>query len=129
VKVLLDTHSFLWWVTDDPQLSARARRTISSGSNEVHFSAVSAWEIAIKAGLGRLRIGDGDTEQFIAQQVAVNGFGVLAIEMSHALKTASLPNYHRDPFDRLLIAQAMSEEMALISADRALADYRVKIVW
>ena len=129
MKVLLDTHAFLWWVADDPQLSTRARRIMGNSSNDVYFSAVSGWEIAIKAGLGRLRIGDGSVEDFVAEHVALNGFQVLAIQLGHTLKTASLPDHHRDPFDRLLIAQAISEELALISADRALAEYKVKIVW
>jgi PIN domain nuclease of toxin-antitoxin system len=129
VKVLLDTHAFLWWVADDPQLSTRARRIMGNSSNEVYFSAVSGWEIAIKVGLGRLRIGDESVEDFVAEHVAVNGFQVLAIQLGHTLGTASLPDHHRDPFDRLLVAQAISEEMALISADRALAEYKLKIVW
>jgi len=129
VKVLLDTHAFLWWVTEDPKLSARARRIIGNSSNDVYFSAVSGWEIAIKAGLGRLRIGDGSVEDFVAEHVAVNGFQVLAIQLRHVLRTASLPGQHRDPFDRLLVAQAIGEELTLMSADRALAEYKVKIVW
>jgi PIN domain nuclease of toxin-antitoxin system len=129
VKVLLDTHAFLWWVADDPQLSTRARRIMGNSSNDVYFSAVSGWEIAIKVGLGRLRIGDERVEDFVAEHVAVNGFQVLAIQLGQVLRTASLPDHHRDPFDRLLVAQAISEEMALISADRALAEYKLKIVW
>jgi PIN domain nuclease of toxin-antitoxin system len=129
VKVLLDTHAFLWWVADDPQLSTRARRIMGNSSNDVYFSAVSGWEIAIKVGLGRLRIGDESVEDFVAEHVAVNGFQVLAIQLGHTLGTASLPDHHSDPFDRLLVAQAISEKMALISADRALAEYKLKIVW
>ena len=129
MKVLLDTHAFLWWVTDDAQISARARRLVADNSNEVYFSAVSGWEIAIKARLGRLSIGSGDVEAFIAEQVAANRFEVLPIHLNHALRTCSLPDFHRDPFDRLLIAQATIEELALLSADRELAKYKVRLIW
>jgi PIN domain nuclease of toxin-antitoxin system len=129
VKLLLDTHAFLWWVTDDPQLSSRARRILSDSSNEVYFSAVSGWEIAIKTRLGRLSLGGDNLEDFVAEQVAANGFQLLPIHLNHALRTYSLPDCHRDPFDRLLIAQALIEELALVTADRKLGDYKVRIVW
>jgi PIN domain nuclease of toxin-antitoxin system len=129
MKVLLDTHAFLWWVTDDPQLSSRARRILSDSSNEVYFSAVSGWEIAIKTRLGRLSLGGDNLEDFVAEQVAANGFQLLPIHLNHALRTYSLPDCHRDPFDRLLIAQALIEELALVTADRKLGDYKVRIVW
>jgi PIN domain nuclease of toxin-antitoxin system len=129
VKLLLDTHAFLWWVTDDPQLSSRARRILGDSSNEVYFSAVSGWEIAIKTRLGRLSLGGDNLEDFVAEQVAANGFQLLPIHLNHALRTYSLPDCHRDPFDRLLIAQALIEELALVTADRKLGDYKVRIVW
>ena len=129
MKVLLDTHAFLWWVTDDPQLSSRARRILGDSSNEAYFSAVSGWEIAIKTRLGRLSVAGDSLEDFVAEQVAANGFQVLPIHLNHALRTYSLPEYHRDPFDRLLIAQALIEELALVTADRKLGDYKVRIVW
>jgi PIN domain nuclease of toxin-antitoxin system len=129
VKVLLDTHAFLWWVTDDPQLSSRARRILGDSSNEAYFSAVSGWEIAIKARLGRLSVAGDNLEDFVAEQVVANGFQVLPIHVNHTLRTYSLPDYHRDPFDRLLVAQAIIEELALVTADRKLGDYKVRIVW
>ncbi|MCL5044218.1 MAG: type II toxin-antitoxin system VapC family toxin [Deltaproteobacteria bacterium] len=129
MKVLLDTHAFLWWIADDPQLSPRARRILGASANEVYFSAASGWEIAIKARLGRLSVAGADVESFVAQQVAANGFQVLPINLAHALKTYSLPDHHKDPFDRLLVAQAATEELALVSADRQLAAYKVRIVW
>ena len=128
MKLLLDTHAFLWWVTDDPQLSSRARRILGDSSNEVYFSAVSGWEIAIKTRLGRLSLGGDNLEDFVAEQVAANGFQLLSIHLNHALRTYSLPD-HRNPFDRLLIAQALIEELALVTADRKLGDYKVRIVW
>ncbi len=129
MKVLLDTHAFLWWITDDSRLSARARRVLADGANQVYFSAASGWEIAIKARLGRLDIAAGDLDGFMAQQIAANGFEVLAIKLNHALRTYSLPGHHKDPFDRILIAQAMSEGLALLSGDRDLAAYKVRILW
>jgi PIN domain nuclease of toxin-antitoxin system len=129
VKVLLDTHAFLWWIADDPQLSPRARRILGAGANEVYFSAASGWEIAIKARLGRLSVAGAEVGSFVAEQVAANGFKVLPINLTHALKTYSLPDHHKDPFDRLLVAQAATEELALVSADRQLAAYKVRIVW
>jgi PIN domain nuclease of toxin-antitoxin system len=129
VKVLLDTHAFLWWVADDPQLSPRARRILGESANEVYFSAASGWEIAIKARLGRLRVAGANIADFVAEQVAVNGFQVLPVNLGHALRTYTLPDHHKDPFDRMLVAQAISEELALVSADRKLAAYKVRIVW
>jgi PIN domain nuclease of toxin-antitoxin system len=87
VKVLLDTHAFLWWITDDRQLSSRARRILGDGSNEVYFSAASGWEIAIKTRLGRLSLGGDNLEDFVAEQVAANGFQLLPIHLNHALRT------------------------------------------
>jgi PIN domain nuclease of toxin-antitoxin system len=129
VKVLLDTHAFLWWVSDDRHLSSRARRIIGDGSNEVYFSAVSGWEIAIKARLDRLSVAGNDPEAFVAQQVSANNLSILPIHLSHALKTYSLPDHHRDPFDRLLVAQSIIEALPLLSADRRLAQYRVRVIW
>lgn len=129
MKVLLDTHAFLWWINDDPQLSSRARRIIGEASSDVYFSAASGWEIAIKAHLGRLKIAADNVEDFVAEQVATNGFQVLPIRLSHALKTCSLPDHHKDPFDRMLVAQAAIEELTLLSADRKLASYKVRVVW
>jgi PIN domain nuclease of toxin-antitoxin system len=129
VKALLDTHAFLWWLTDDSQLSSRARRIITDSSNDVYFSAASGWEIAIKARLGRLNIESRDAADFVAEQVAANAFQVLPIHLNHALRTYSLPDHHRDPFDRLLIAQAMTEELAHVSGDREIAKYKVRIIW
>ncbi len=129
MRVLLDTHAFLWWIADDPRLSSRARRTIADSSNDVYFSAASAWEIAIKARLGRLKVVGDDVERLVAEQVIDNGFQALSIHLNHALGTYSLPNHHRDPFDRLLLAQCAAEGLALVSADRRLAGYRVRIIW
>jgi PIN domain nuclease of toxin-antitoxin system len=128
MKVLLDTHAFLWWITDDDRLGQRARKVIADGSHDVFFSAASAWEIAVKAGLGRLRVTD-DLERFIPAQVSANGFHVMPVHLHHALAVRALPEHHRDPFDRLLIAQAMRESLVLLSGDPEVRRYPIKVVW
>ncbi|MGB9885969.1 MAG: type II toxin-antitoxin system VapC family toxin [Moorellales bacterium] len=128
MKALLDTHVFLWWITDDSRLSGRAREIIGSGENTLYLSAASAWEIAIKAGLGRLSLPD-DLESFIPEQLAENGILPLPVRLSHALRVHALPAYHRDPFDRLLVAQAQVENLPLISGDPVIARYPVEVLW
>lgn len=128
MRVLLDTHTFLWWITDDPQLSPRVRKIISDGSNELFLSAASGWEIAIKVQLGRLQLPD-EPGRFISGQLAINAIQSLPIQMSHALYIYTLPNYHRDPFDRMLIAQAQLEGLPILTADTQIAQYKVEVIW
>ena len=128
MRILLDTHAFLWWVTDSDELSRRARRLIADGSNEIFFSAASAWEIAIKSGLRRITLPE-DPETFVMDQLEQNAFQILPVQLHHALGVAALPDLHGDPFDRLLLAQARSEELAFLSRDRRLADYSVRVLW
>jgi len=128
VKALLDTHAFLWWISDDRRLSDRAREFIGDGRNELFFSAASGWEISIKAGLGRLEV-PGDLQRFIADQLSRNAIKVLSIYLSHTLHTRVLPDHHRDPFDRILASQAILEEMPLLSADPKISHYPVEVVW
>ena len=125
---MLDTHAFLWWIGDDPRLSERAREVFSNGDNDLVFSAASGWEIAIKARLGRLRV-PGDLNTYLFRQLTENYMSVLPIHLSHALRVHALPEHHRDPFDRLLVAQAIVEEMPLLSADSWIARYPVEVVW
>ena len=129
MRCLLDTHAFLWWVGDHPGLSRAASRAIAEGL-EVRISTVSIWEIAIKAGLGRLRIED-DFGQYIRTHIAVNRFRVLPVELEHTLAVHALPMHkvHRDPFDRLLAAQSLVEKLPLISRDSVLDDYGVERLW
>lgn len=129
MRVLLDTHAFLWWGDDDPHLSELAREIISEGNNEVIFSTASAWEIAIKASLGKLENIPEDLEEFFDEQLLVNGFEVLRINLDHAIGVRTLPYHHRDPFDRMLVAQAMNEDIPLLSVDHKLKDYEVRIIW
>lgn len=128
MKVLLDTSTFLWWVTDSDRLSDHARNVIGDGANEIWFSAVSSWEIVIKAGLGRVTLPE-DPEQFLPKQCAANAFQVLSIHMRHTLRVATLPPIHRDPFDRLLIAQALTENLTILSSDTSLKGYPARVVW
>jgi PIN domain nuclease of toxin-antitoxin system len=126
--VLLDTHVFLWWINDDPRLSGRAREVISDGGNDLLFSAASGWEIAIKAGFGKLKV-SGDLGAYLTGQLSENSVQVLPVYLSHTLRVADLPHHHRDPFDRLLVAQALVEKLPLMSADPEISRYPVETVW
>ena len=129
MRALLDTHAFLWWVTDDIHLSSRgARAIIADGGNELFLSAASGWEMAIKAGLGKLHLPDNPAS-FVFEQLRINAIEPLAIQMTHALRVYSLPKHHRDPFDRILVAQAQVERMPIITADPQVAQYNVEILW
>ena len=128
MRFLLDTHTFLWWITDDPHLSERARQVISDPENDIFLSAASGWEMAIKTQLGKLQLPDR-FEQFIAEQLFRNNITSLPVMMSHALHVQSLLLHHRDPFDRLLIAQGQLEKMPIITTDSVFADYDVEIMW
>jgi PIN domain nuclease of toxin-antitoxin system len=128
VRLLLDTHAFLWWVAASPELSTKARTAIAGARNECFVSVASGWEIAIKVSLGKLRV-EGALDRFLPEQLAANGFQPLAIDLKHAARVAALPFHHRDPFDRLLVAQALEEELAVATADPMFAKYGVKRVW
>lgn len=124
MKALLDTHALLWWVTDDERLSAGARAIIESEGAVV--SVASLWEVEIKRALGRI---DVDTEDLVREVAQTTGFEVLDVRPTHILSLAGLPAHHRDPFDRMLIAQAMRERLALVSRDEVLHQYPVTIHW
>ena len=128
MRVLLDTHSFLWWVTDDPRLSPRAREIMSDGENHLFFSAASAWEIALKARLGRLTIPE-PIATFVLAQLAGNAIEGLPIGLSHALQVHSLPDYHRDPFDRMLVVQSQLENLPILTGDPLITRYPVETIW
>ena len=128
MKYLLDTHAFLWWIGDDPALSEKARAIISAGENKIYLSAVSVWEIAIKSRLGRLEMTEG-LEAFMDRHIRENSFQPLPVTLTHSAKVLSLSNHHRDPFDQMLVAQSMVEEMPIISIDKMIGTYEVKVVW
>lgn len=128
MKALLDTHAFLWWITDDSRLSLRVREIIADGQNDLFFSAASGWEIAIKANLGKVEVPD-DLERFVTEQLFHNAIQVLPVYLNHALHVYTLPDHHRDPFDRLLVSQAVLEKLTVLSADPQIARYPVNLAW
>ncbi len=128
MRLLLDTQVFLWWVGGTGRLSRRAKAAIGSPRSECYLSVASGWEIAIKLSLGKLRI-EGAFERFLPEQIAANGFRTLPVELKHVARVARLPFLHRDPFDRLLVAQALEEDLAVATADPAFKQYGVKRVW
>lgn len=128
MRVLLDTHVFLWWVEGDRALPAKARAALADRDNECLFSLASAWELAIKAALGKLRLAI-PVRRYVTEHVAANGFRMLDIRMAHTGRVESLPPHHGDPFDRLLIAQALDEKLPIVTADPVFRDYGVKRIW
>ena len=128
MNLLLDTHSFLWFVLDDPHLNSFAADVIENTSNTSFLSVASMWEMAIKVSIGKLSFPQ-PLDAFIPDQMQRNGIRLLPISLSHALHVATLPLLHKDPFDRLIIAQGMLETMAIVSADAVFDGYGVRRVW
>lgn len=128
MRLLLDTHAFLWWVADDRRLSRKARAAIASRDSACFLSLASVWEMAIKVGLNRLEL-PSSVDRFVSEQMAANAIEPLPIDLGNAGDVARLPFHHRDPFDRLLAAQALGEELAIVSADPVFAKYGVRRVW
>jgi PIN domain nuclease of toxin-antitoxin system len=128
MRLLLDTHTFLWFVLNDPQLSATAQQFISEPRNDVLISPASYWEVAIKVGLRKLDL-HAPYDDFMRQGIDGNDFEILPIEPRHTSVLTTLPLHHRDPFDRLMIAQAMVEGIPLVSADAALDQYPITRLW
>jgi PIN domain nuclease of toxin-antitoxin system len=128
MKLLLDTHTFLWWILDDPKLSARAREIIGDNRNTLYWSAASTWEVSIKYALERLPL-PAAPEDFLPAELGKNRIESLPIIDAHAFRAGRLPRHHRDPFDRMLAAQAQVESLGLISNDRQLSLYHVDLHW
>jgi len=124
VKLILDTHPALWWLADDPSISADVAASIGDRANTVLLSAVVTWEIAIKASLGKLDVPQGVHDDLLAA-----GASALPITHAHADRVCDLPWHHRDPFDRLLVAQAKEERATVVTADPRFAAYGVPILW
>ena len=122
MNLLLDTHVFLWWVGEPPRLAEEAKAAIADPGTLVYVSAASAWEISIKRSLGRIDMRD---EEFL-YGLRESGFAELTVTAEHGLAAGALPLHHRDPFDRMLIAQALTEGMRLVTHDRAIASYGVE---
>lgn len=119
MRILLDTHIFVWWLANDRKLPKAAEPLILDPDNEIHVSAASIWEISIKEALGQIQV---DPSLLVAS-IADSGFRELPVSARHAIETGKLPPHHRDPFDRLLVAQSRIEPMYLLSHDRQLAAY------
>ena len=128
MKLLLDTHAFLWFIAGDSQLDDYARQLIEDLSNERYLSVVSVWEITIKSSLGRLTV-PAPPSALIREHAWANAIDLLAITPEHFDMLHSLPYHHKDPFDRLLIAQAMQEGMLLVTKDQAFNAYDVQAAW
>lgn len=128
MRVLVDTHTFLWDLMDDPRSSRKARQILSSSSDELVFSLVSLWEIAIKIKTGKLNT-IGSSVAYIRDEMDAYGMELLPIRYEHILALERLPLHHKDPFDRLLAAQAMTESLPILSGDRKLKLYEVKLIW
>lgn len=128
MKLLLDTHTLLWWLTDDPQLSRAARTAIAKPVNTVLVSAASAWEIATKHRLGKLVLAAEALARF-DELIEADGFEHLPISHRHAIRAGSYPAEHRDPFDRILAAQSTIEEATLVTRDPAFVLFGTKTLW
>ena len=128
MKVLLDTHALLWLITDDDRLSQNARQIFLDAETRLFFSAASLWEICIKISLGKLSLKNG-WFHIIQKEMELNTIQWLPIDMAHCAEVAEMPFHHRDPFDRMLIAQAIVEDMRLLSRDHRLSDYAIERVW
>jgi PIN domain nuclease of toxin-antitoxin system len=128
VNLLVDTHTMLWFFWDDPRLSATAKALIEDPANRKLVSIASCWEIAIKAGLNKLQLGE-PASGFLNREITRNNFEILPIGLNHATAVETLPLHHRDPFDRLLVVQSQIEQVPIISADAVFDQYLVTRWW
>jgi PIN domain nuclease of toxin-antitoxin system len=124
MKLLLDTHAFLWWLQDSPRLSTAARQSVADPRSAVHVSAASLWEASIKVALGKLHLTRAD----LPAEVEANGFLELPVRARHAWRAGQLPRHHEDPFDRMLVAQAQIEQLTLVTHDPAFTAYRIPLL-
>jgi PIN domain nuclease of toxin-antitoxin system len=128
MNLLLDTHTFIWWTIQRNKLSQLASDRLINPNNSLFLSLASVWEMQIKLQLGKLTF-DLPLSELITSQQQTNGLQILPIQLEHILALGDLPNHHRDPFDRLLVAQSMVEQMAILSADIVLDSYPVQRIW
>ncbi|MFZ0807239.1 MAG: type II toxin-antitoxin system VapC family toxin [Candidatus Sulfotelmatobacter sp.] len=126
MNILLDTHTLLWALTDESRLSERARRLLPRA--DTWLSVASLWEVLIKAQIGKIPL-PRPTGAFLLSKLKSNGVRLLPITADHVLRIESLPDHHRDPFDRMLIAQSIEEKFPLVSSDRIFASYPVEVIW
>ena len=128
MRLLLDTHTLLWAVNDDPRLSEHARVLLEDTGNDSFLSIASLWEIVIKVTIGKLDLGSS-FDSFVVDKVASKNVTLLSIKEAHLSRLTTLPLHHRDPFDRLIIAQAMEENLTLLSKDERFPAYDVQVLW
>jgi PIN domain nuclease of toxin-antitoxin system len=128
VRLLLDTQCWLWWFAQPEKLNEDAIKQIADEANEVWFSVASVWEMGIKVAIGKLPLPE-QIDDYVSTRMTQLGALSLEIRVSHALRVAALPLHHRDPFDRMLIAQAQIEDMTLVSADSTFNQYEVSLLW
>lgn len=128
MTLLLDTHTFLWFCQGDPALSPTAKRLLEDPSNRMLVSLACGWEVAIKAGLGKLKLGE-PCATYLPNAMTASGFEWFPISVDHVVAVETLPHHHRDPFDRLMIAQAMVEGIPVVSADVAFDPYGITRLW
>ena len=128
MKVLLNTLALLWLITGDDRLTENARQIFLNNKNRLFFSAASLWEICIKKSLGKISLKNG-WFRAIQEEMQINTIQWLPIDMAHCIEVAELPTHHRDPFDRMLIAQTIVEELQLLSRDRRFSDYAIERIW
>lgn len=128
MRAMLDTHAFIWWVMNDSQLSLTAKTIIADPGNLLFLSAASAWEIVIKVRLGKLTLPEAP-ESYIPSRLKMNRFESLSIQLVHALQVTHLPDLHRDPFDRIIIAQSQVENIPIVTVDSQIMQYPVDVIW
>ena len=128
MRLLLDTHTLLWFLLNDPRLSPTAKALIRDPANDVSVSVASCWEMAIKSGIGKLKLAE-PCSMLLARELPANMINLLPIELEHATSVESLPHHHRDPFDRLIIAQSISESLTVVGADTVFDQYGVTRIW
>ena len=128
LKLLLDTHALLWWLLDDQKLSQVARSALADASNHIYVSSASAWELATKQRIGKLPE-IGDLVDKLPAYIRKERFDLLSISLEHALYAGKLPGPHRDPFDRMLMAQSHLEKLAVITCDPVFCEYGIRVLW
>lgn len=128
MKYLIDTHTLLWIVTNDPKLSAKAKDLYLDSENEIFISMASIWELSIKSSLGKISL-EQPLDEFVNEHVKGNDIRILKIELPHVLRIENLPFYHRDPFDRLIISQSIEDNIPIIGSDKTFDSYPIKRIW
>lgn len=128
MRLLLDTHTFVWWSNEYQKLPVSLREAFNDSQHTIYLSLASIWELQIKTQLGKLHLG-APLKHIIREQQARNNFLFLPISESHIYALGNLPHHHKDPFDRLLVAQAKTEDLTLVTHDSRISDYEVKIIW